>query len=106
MRQPIRSCTFVDWNSQVHAVSDKTEEHTAETATAALKKVGNKVTRLLTEIAPEARFRLDLRLYAGWTKGFTRSDYFRAVTASSGYFDIDALFPSSRVSKLFSCNKK
>jgi hypothetical protein len=46
---------------------------------------------------PNERFRVDLRLYSGWTKGFTRSDYYKAVNTLSEAFDLDALFPSSRI---------
>lgn len=96
-RAPVRACVFVDWNSQLHAVRKEEEDETAEAARDALRRVGDKVTKLLLSNSA-ARFRVELRLYCGWTKGFTRSDYYRAVTSLTEAFDLDALFPSARVS--------
>jgi hypothetical protein len=55
------------------------------------------VSRTLTHEEPSRRFRIELRLYAGWTKGFTRSDYFKALVSIRETFDLNSLFPSSRV---------
>ncbi len=96
----IRIGVFVDWNSQLRAVALPASTPPQELARAALRHVGNSVSKMLSTEAPNNRFRLELRLYCGWTKGFTRSDYYRAVTGLTEVFDLDALFPSSRISVL------
>ena len=96
-RRPIRTGVFVDWNSQLRAIPQAVRMSPAEIAREALRRVGHSVSRLLVAEGPNERFRVDLRLYSGWTKGFTRSDYYKAVSVSAEAFDLDGLFPSSKI---------
>lgn len=93
----IRVGAFVDWNSQLRAADALGISSEEERARKALRRLGATVSRTLVQEAPLERFRLELRLYAGWTKGFTRSDYFRALVGIREGFDLDAMFPSARV---------
>lgn len=93
----IRTGVFVDWNSQLRAVSAGPDSDPVETARQALRRVGSSVSKILVAEAPSDRFRVDLRVYSGWTKGFTRSDYFKAITSLTEAFDLDILFPSSKI---------
>jgi len=95
--RPIRTGVFVDWNSQLRAVSAVPDLAPIEIARQALRRVGASVSKTLVAEAPNNRFRVDLRLYSGWTKGFTRSDYYKAITSLTEAFDLDALFPSSKI---------
>lgn len=95
---PIHVTAFIDWNSQLRAVQASNTLSPTERAREALRRVGHTVTRIITEEDPLGRFRLFVRLYCGWTKGFTRSDYFKAIAGLTDTFDIDLIFPSSRIS--------
>jgi hypothetical protein len=96
----VRVTAFVDWNSQLRSTELPEDVSPNERARAALRRLGGSVSRLLVAQDSVSRFRLAVRLYCGWSKGFTRSDYFRAVSSLSDAFDIDPLFPSSRVNVL------
>jgi hypothetical protein len=96
-RSLIQVAAFIDWNSQLRSVGYPDEINPADRAREALRRLGASVSRILAAEDQMARFRLNLRLYCGWTKGFTRSDYFKAIAGLVEAFDVDPLFPSSRV---------
>ena len=93
----VRVTAFVDWNSQLQSVNLPNNDSPIDRAREAMRRLGSSVSNLLARQDQTSRFRLALRLYCGWCKGFSRSDYFRAITSLSEAFDIDPLFPSPRV---------
>lgn len=95
---PIRVTAFVDWNSQLRAVDQQVDRDFSDQARAALRRLGANLSRIIAREEVSARFRLSLRFYCGWTQGYTRTDYFKALSGLVEIFDIDLLFPCERIS--------
>jgi hypothetical protein len=89
---------FVDWHSQLMSVPKEVSDVPADRARWALRSVTKALTRVLCDESPHSRFRVLLRVYSGWSKGYSRTENYVALSGLADLFDLDALFPSTRIS--------
>lgn len=66
----------------------------------ALKRVGKLATKHLCDMDDISVFRVQVRLYHGWTSGITQTANRRAFQRLTEFSDPDELFPSTRVLSL------
>ena len=86
--QPIEVTAFVDWRAQMHNTG-VLGRPLLEAARRTLDRTARLVGRALN---PErARFRVSLRLYHGWHKGWQPTDGFKAATQAVGETDLAGL---------------
>lgn len=90
---------FVDWNSQLRAVPLANADAT-EHARLALINVGKIVSRILPKTYPSTKFRVKVRLYHGWTTGFTQTENRRAVAKTPQFDQPDSMFRSNNIISL------
>jgi hypothetical protein len=82
---------FVDWNSQIHVSGDKNQRDPVATAEIVLKKTAARIGRCLSQADANCRFKVQLRLYHGWHKGFQPTVNRKAITtvlASTDFADL------------------
>lgn len=91
---------FVDWNTQIREAPNDVRDQPIERCRFALKRVGKLVTRQLCRMDNAAVFRVQIRLYHGWTAGVTQTANRRAFQALAEFADPDEIFPSARVLSL------
>lgn len=91
---------FVDWNTQIREAPHDLLNQPVEQCRFALKRVGKLVTKQLCKMDDTSVFRVQVRLYHGWTAGVTQTVNRRAFQALSEFSDPDELFPSTRVLSL------
>lgn len=65
-----RVTAFVDWNSQLRLTKIDLASHPEHAAESALKKTARRIAVCLSGSNAQDRFRVHLRLYHGWHKGF------------------------------------
>ncbi len=85
---------FVDWNSQIHVSGDKNQRDPVATAGIVLKKTTARIARCLSQVDQNRRFKVQLRLYHGWHKGFHPTDNRKAiinVLAATNFTDLSPL---------------
>lgn len=85
---------FVDWNSQIHLSGDKKQRDPVATADIVLKKTAARIAKCLSQFHRHGRFKVHLRLYHGWFKGFHPTDNRKAVTtvlATTNFADLSPL---------------
>lgn len=83
--RPIEVHALVDWNSQVHAGGKAGEDNgSIDVARHVMRLVCRDITRILRAQSTEAAFRVRLRLYCGWHKGYERTARRNAVYAAKG----------------------
>ena len=71
---------FIDWNTAIIASGARVGARRADAvARRALEHVERAVSEHLCEAGGGSRFRVWLRLYAGWHSGKTPTDYFRGI---------------------------
>lgn len=90
----VRVSAFIDWNSQIHISGDSEKKDPITTARVVLTKTSARIARSLHGIDNAARFRVQLRLYHGWHKGFEPTANKRAITnvlASLNYSDLSPI---------------
>lgn len=94
-----RALGFVDWHTAVIASGAITRpRQAAAVARKALEHVERVVSDHLCRSGARARFRVRLRLYAGWHSGKTPTDYFRGIAKVMGaYADRPRPYQQSRV---------
>lgn len=61
---------FVDWNSQIHNSGDYEDDDPISTARLVLERTAVRIARCLNRIDSNKLFKVKLRLYHGWHKGF------------------------------------
>lgn len=88
---------FVDWNSQLREAPAEFIDRPIERCRFALRRVGKIVTRQLCSLERDCVFRVQMRLYHGWTAGVTQTVNRRAFSAVAEYENPDDIFPSERV---------
>ena len=90
---------FVDWHTAVIASGAITRPRRAATvARKALEHVERVVSDHLCRSGARTRFRVRLRLYAGWHSGKTPTDYFRGIAKVMGaYADRPRPYQQGRV---------
>lgn len=89
-----RVSAFIDWNSQIHISGDRSQRDPVATAEIVLKKTAARIARCLAGIDADGRFKVGLRLYHGWHKGFHPTTNRKAITtvlASTTFADLSPL---------------
>ena len=82
-----RAIGLVDWNTAIIASgADTRKDRSSVIAERALKHVERIVSDCLMDSAEGSRFTIRLRLYAGWHRGKTRTDYFRGIDKVIGLY--------------------
>ena len=76
---PEQVTALVDWNSQIHAAPIRPEATEENIAFDTLKYVIKRVARTVFNIDRNRRYRIKLRLYHGWRKGFEPSNRRKAL---------------------------
>lgn len=88
---PEQVTVLVDWNSQIHAApirpSATQEDIAFDTLTYIVKLIGRTVAR----IDATRRYRIKLRLYHGWRKGFEPSERRKALMRTLQHHTISGL---------------
>lgn len=80
MSLSVRSTAFIDWNSQIHRFCSANQKgDPTACAEQTLDKVVRRIAQALTNLDKAARFRVTLRLYHGWHKGYEPTDRRRAM---------------------------
>ena len=82
---------FVDWNSQLHLNKSKPAGDAIGTASIVLKRTATRIGRLLTSIDQNSFFRVGLRLYHGWHRGYAPTSNRKAITAAISATDFSTL---------------
>lgn len=91
---------FVDWNSQLLLASSSAEWDFDSVAQRAFKHTTRRIARCLSKMNSDWRFKVSLRLYHGWHKGYEPTPNRRAVQVVIGRTDFSAL--SQRQNVVFS----
>lgn len=93
---------FIDWNSQLLLTRRLPETDPESAAETAFRYTTRRIARCLAEIDPSKRFRVMMRLYHGWHKGYEPTVNRKAAQVVVGRADYAAL--SQRVNVVFSPN--
>ncbi|MBR1124768.1 hypothetical protein JQ628_24810 [Bradyrhizobium lablabi] len=88
---------FVDWNSQLREVPLEFADRPIDKCKLALTRVGKIVTKHLCNLDASSVFRVQIRLYHGWTAGVTQTPNRRAFDSIAEVENLDEIFPSTRV---------
>lgn len=88
---------FVDWNSQLLNTPEELNTFPIEKCRLALQATGKAVTKALCALSATDIFRVQMRLYHGWTIGVCQTANRRAFASLTEFDEPDSIFPSSRV---------
>ncbi|WP_157275755.1 hypothetical protein [Pelomonas sp. Root1444] len=91
---------FIDWNSQLLLTKRDKDTDPVGTADAAFKQTVRRVARCLASIDGSLRFRVALRLYHGWHKGYEVTPNRKAAQITVAKADFASL--SQRPNVVFS----
>ena len=94
---PVNVTAFVDWTAQMHNANAVGISKPHARAERTLQKVARIIDTVLTSRAPSVRFRVALRLYHGWHKGFEATENRRAMIELIGETDFLRLSRSPNV---------
>ncbi|WP_137897087.1 NYN domain-containing protein [Sphingomonas sp. 2SG] len=92
-----RVIALVDWNSQIRNCKALSIEDMERQASTTLTMTARAIGRALTALEEGTRYRVSLRLYHGWRKGFEETDRKRAATAAIAAADFATLSTSATV---------
>jgi hypothetical protein len=93
---------FVDWNAQLLLAGRDATTDPEGAAEVAFRQTTRRIARCLGDIAPSRRFRVAMRLYHGWHKGYEPTANRKAAQVVVGRTDFAAL--SQRPNVVFSPN--
>ena len=88
---------FVDWRAQMHNAGMADTFDVNEQASRTLSSISRVLTRALLMIDKTARYKVNLRLYHGWTKGFQSTANRNAISQVLAGVDFSSLSTSSSV---------
>lgn len=88
---------FIDWNSQIHISGIPHEKDPIATARVVLKRTSQRIARCLQNVNPDTRFKVQLRLYHGWHKGYAPTPNKLAITTVLASQDYSDLSPTKNV---------
>ena len=88
---------FVDWNSRLRLTPRELDFDPVDRARYSLNHLGKVVTKRLCALDSLTVFRVNMRLYHGWTAGVTPTVNRKALTSLIEFQDPESLFPSPRV---------
>jgi len=82
---------FVDWNAQIHGFGFNRLDDPNQRTENTLDRTLRGIARLLVSEASQCRFRVDLRFYHGWHKGFEPTENRRAMITAVARADFSAM---------------
>ena len=97
MKSLIPVTAFVDWNTQIRNLGTGEAVQPHARVRRALRRTVRVIGRVLAERNPSARFRVGLRVYHGWHKGFEPTENRKAMVAVVAETDFADLSPSPHV---------
>lgn len=86
-----RVTAFIDWNSQLLLTGIDCKTRPVEAARAAFGRTARRIAGSLSRLEPNGNFRVSLRLYHGWYKGWEPSPNRKAANLVIGESDFTAL---------------
>ncbi|WP_143277585.1 NYN domain-containing protein [Bordetella genomosp. 10] len=89
--QPVSA--FVDWNSQIYINGEKLRKDPIMTAQLTLEKTVARIARCLNKVDRDGRFRVQIRLYHGWHKGYEPTINRKAITTALASISFADLSP-------------
>ena len=92
-----RVMALVDWNSQIRNSKALAIDNLERQASTTLTMTARTLGRALGALEGGVRYRVSLRLYHGWRKGFEETDRKRATTAAIAAADFATLSTSAAV---------
>jgi len=98
----VEAVAFVDWNSQLLLTGRNLQFDPEAAAKSAFEQTTRRIASCLSSVAPELRFRVVLRLYHGWHKGYEPTANRKAAKVVVGRADFSTLSPKPNV--IFSPN--
>lgn len=98
----VNVAAFVDWNAQLLLTKHDMNADPEGTAERAFRQTTRRIARCLAELDPNKRFKVALRLYHGWHKGYEPTANRKAAQIVVGRADFATL--SQRPSVVFSPN--
>lgn len=93
---------FVDWNSQLMLTGRDSTANPEGVAELAFRQTARRIARCLADIDPSKRFKVAIRLYHGWHKGYEPTANRKAAQVVVGRADFATL--SQRPTVVFSPN--
>ncbi len=93
---------FIDWNSQLILARIDSKAESVVKAQSVIRYSARRIARCLAELDGNSRFRVALRFYHGWHRGFQPTDSRRAMQNAIFQTDISTL--SQRPNVVFSQN--
>lgn len=91
---------FVDWNAQILLAYRNGANDPHGVADVAFRQTARRIARCLDTLGPDQRFRVTLRLYHGWHKGYEPTTNLKAARLAVAKADFAAL--SQRPNVVFS----
>lgn len=91
---------FVDWNAQLLLTKKDSAADPQGAAEAAFKQTARRIARCLDSVVPNRRFRVSMRLYHGWHKGYEPTANRKAAKRVLAEMDFASL--SQRANIVFS----
>jgi hypothetical protein len=88
---------FVDWNAQIHGFDCLKLNNADDRASRTLNLTVRSISKLLASRDPDSRFRVSLRLYHGWHKGYEPTDNRKAIIAAVAAADFSSISRSRNV---------
>lgn len=92
-----RVVALIDWNSQIRNCKARSIDDLERQASTTLTMTARALGRALSSLEDGVRYRVSLRLYHGWRKGFEETDRKRAATAAIAAADFATLSTSASV---------
>ncbi len=96
----VQVVAFIDWNSQLMLAAADPYEDPERSSKEALRLTTRRIARCLSPLGEGTNFKVALRLYHGWHKGFEPSVSLRAVQIAIATADFSAM--SQRDNVIFS----
>lgn len=82
---------FIDWNSQLLLTGINIKANPVGAAEIALKDVARRIVKCLTEIEKNEPFKVNVRLYHGWHKGYEETVNSKAIRSVISKIDFSSL---------------
>lgn len=98
IRRPfINVAAFIDWNSQLLLTRISQEENPVLAARTAFTQVTRRIAHCLALASEQSNFRVSLRLYHGWRKGYEPTVNFKSIKSVISETDFSSLSERSNV---------
>lgn len=90
-RRGVNVTALVDWRAQMHNCRLADETDANKQAKETLERTVRVLSRVLSGQSPDQRFRVSVRLYYGWTKGYQQQPSRRAIIETVAATDFSTL---------------